>query len=405
MAPKFGELKLNATFGSNAGGTFGTILGNNSLERVFGDNGKSFINSIIAGDSVDVALGHVAQGFSQMAMNLASDAIGGMLSGALKIGAEKAKSLVSENKIDNANNNAQKAANEGAENLESIIAEASTAAGLLSADLAYQIQLLDDNAGLIGSQKDELEKNVKLMQVQIKNYNEKKAERDRVKAEYESADESKKEELQKKLNGLNAELSVFASPITKLQSNVSNSQKQITNAIAQAQTVQKWAVKTQEELVAKNDNTQVALNNTAENTESIVMTNTSIAANEITKYYSNSEGRIKYGQNLQTGGFWSSLIPVVGVAKGAVDTGLARQFIDLGNNGKSFSNGAWDIVQGIGNEWLAQNVNINSSLAPLNSTMANIDTSLSEMPNIAQAQIDDATTVIEEDVLKEEFSA
>lgn len=400
MAPDLGKLKFNTTLDS-----LGFSIGGNPFGGdVLGHASSTFVNSIMAGDGVEGAFTSVAQMTQQWALNAAKDAIGGLLGGTLKIGAEKAKALLSENKIENANSAAENAAKIGIEGIEGIVAQATIDAACVNNDVQAMLETLEENKELLDGKYKELKKQVKQIQQYVEKFEKEKEERDELQAKYDKATGDDKEKYKKKLDAANAGLGVLAQGINVLQATVSDLQAEINEAIEQAKAAQAGAEKSGKQLADINNNTQGQIDSRVAETEDAVASNSTAAANEAANYYSNSYAWLNQAKNMQNGGVLKSLTGI-GALWGGTQIGLATQFFTLGNDGKNFATNAMQSLVGIGTDYTAGLANLNSGLGDLNNGITSTYSSLVNVPSFAQAQIDEANTVIEEYQEKEEYSA
>ncbi len=394
------ELKLNMNaFGSTIGGATGSSLGNNP----FGSAGTSFINSIFSGgnfwDSLGQSAANMGMQAASMAMSSVFSAVGGAFTSGISLATEKAKNKASEVKIAKENKASEKAAQDGAAEAERLISEANSKVSEYNVQLSELQQIVEESQQIITAKKEEMLANIEQMKAYIEEYNKANEERISLQEQINSeTDETKKAELQKKLDASTQVCTAFAPIINELSVNISAAKAEVAAEIERGQTNQELAVNMQNEVVSLSEATQTNLDNTVITTNGEVITHTNAAAQETATLNSNATSQKLQGEQMLAASKAKGLVPGIGTAISCVDTAVAHGLITTGTAGKGSAQQLAGIIQSFGSNYASNFSGAEGLIPEINTNISSINTGVETFTAMVNTNTEEGTVILETEI-------
>lgn len=356
----------------NIGGGIGSSFCNSIFTGIggnnpFGNELSYMASGLMNGGNFWELIGCMAQNMGQravgMAVNVVTDALGGLLGSLLSVAKEKVVAKKNENGIKKNNDNAERTVSQGVKKANNAIVKATEQINGYNADITTLMSVIENSQELSAKAKADFEAQVVELQAKIAEYNKKVAEQDALEAKLaNTTDEKEKQKIQKELGKLSAEIVGLSSGIKEIKSTIKTIQRAIQAEIANSTEAAKKANETQTLAQAATDSLQSDVETISADTVQGVENYLAQGANFAAQLMQSSQLYKQKGAMLAgTGALLSAT--GIGAIFGAGKAAKAAEWIALGVSALSGANNGANLltstIQGFGTEWAGLSTPIN----------------------------------------------
>lgn len=377
----FGELKLD-TFNY---GSMSPMGGSNP----FGNAAAGFVGDIFSGknfyDAAGERINQMGQQVAAQAMNSIFSAVGGAITGAISVGAEKAKNTQAKAKTESANAATKAAADNGNQKAKELIQETDGKIAGYNTQIQTLTSQLEEAQKIAEEQKKEITNKLTEIQKQISDYEIKTIEREGIERQINSEkDESKKAKLQEQLKAKDGEIEGLTTGINNIQAELDTIRTTIEDSKKVAAENAKQATKVQENAQTISENASNELTTIGTETTTQVNNNATRAAQSASTENSNGAAQIKMAKDMEEQAAAKSITGVGTVFAGS-DLTTASTLRTIGNGAKGSAQAGNSTltaamasfsgqIQGLGTLVQSTNTNFNNLGTNIETFNTNVET-------------------------------